>query len=93
MPWDVFLFKGTMDLQVVQGRQTTVGYVETLQRASLMTEGFVYVVMIVFFNKTILQFICLTKGFFQVNTLTFLDYPACSSDLHPIENSWEWMEK
>uniref|UniRef100_A0A3Q0QWR4 Tc1-like transposase DDE domain-containing protein n=1 Tax=Amphilophus citrinellus TaxID=61819 RepID=A0A3Q0QWR4_AMPCI len=34
-----FSFNGTMELQVVQGRQTAAGYVEMLQRASLMTEG------------------------------------------------------
>lgn len=32
-----FSFNGTMALQVVQGRQTAAGYVEMLQRASLLT--------------------------------------------------------
>lgn len=38
MIWGVFSFNGTVDLQVVQGH-SVVGYVEMLQRASLMTEG------------------------------------------------------
>uniref|UniRef100_A0A3B3Y9W1 Transposase IS30-like HTH domain-containing protein n=1 Tax=Poecilia mexicana TaxID=48701 RepID=A0A3B3Y9W1_9TELE len=39
MIWGVISFNGTMELQVVQGRQTEAGYVEMLQQASLMTEG------------------------------------------------------
>uniref|UniRef100_A0A3B3XGH3 SRCR domain-containing protein n=1 Tax=Poecilia mexicana TaxID=48701 RepID=A0A3B3XGH3_9TELE len=39
MIWVAFSFSGTMELQVVQGRHTAAGYVEMLQRASLMTEG------------------------------------------------------
>uniref|UniRef100_A0A3P9QHW3 Uncharacterized protein n=1 Tax=Poecilia reticulata TaxID=8081 RepID=A0A3P9QHW3_POERE len=35
MIWGTFSFNGTMELQVVQGRQTAAGYVEMLQR-----EGF-----------------------------------------------------
>uniref|UniRef100_A0A3B3W277 Transposase Tc1-like domain-containing protein n=1 Tax=Poecilia latipinna TaxID=48699 RepID=A0A3B3W277_9TELE len=37
--WGAFSFNGTMELQFVQERQTAAGYVEMLQRASLMTEG------------------------------------------------------
>uniref|UniRef100_A0A3P9NKD3 Uncharacterized protein n=1 Tax=Poecilia reticulata TaxID=8081 RepID=A0A3P9NKD3_POERE len=33
--WGAFSFNGTMELQVVQGRQTAAGYVEMLQRLCL----------------------------------------------------------
>ncbi|KAI4871654.1 hypothetical protein NFI96_019893 [Prochilodus magdalenae] len=39
MIWGAFSFSGTTELQVVQGRQAAAGFVEMLQRASLMTEG------------------------------------------------------
>uniref|UniRef100_A0A672P8D6 Tc1-like transposase DDE domain-containing protein n=1 Tax=Sinocyclocheilus grahami TaxID=75366 RepID=A0A672P8D6_SINGR len=38
MIWGAFSFNGIMELQVVQGRQTAAGYVDMLQRASLLTD-------------------------------------------------------
>ena len=39
MVWSAFSYRGTMELQVVQGRQTAAGYVGMLQRSSLATKG------------------------------------------------------
>uniref|UniRef100_A0AAZ1WYY9 Transposase Tc1-like domain-containing protein n=1 Tax=Oreochromis aureus TaxID=47969 RepID=A0AAZ1WYY9_OREAU len=39
MVWGAFSFNETMKLQEVQGHQTAAGYVQMLQRPSLMTEG------------------------------------------------------
>uniref|UniRef100_A0A3B5A9X4 Tc1-like transposase DDE domain-containing protein n=1 Tax=Stegastes partitus TaxID=144197 RepID=A0A3B5A9X4_9TELE len=78
-----FSFNGTMELQVVQGRQTAAGYVKMLQRAFLMTEG-----PLLCGNDWVFQQdnapihnAHLTKTFFRENNITLLDHPArrCSS--------------
>uniref|UniRef100_A0A673JVZ7 Uncharacterized protein n=1 Tax=Sinocyclocheilus rhinocerous TaxID=307959 RepID=A0A673JVZ7_9TELE len=67
-----FSFNGIMELQVVQGHQTAAGYVDMLQRASLLTEG---------------PRLCGQRSsqcppdFFQDYNVTLLDHPACSPDL------------
>uniref|UniRef100_A0A3Q2TY87 Tc1-like transposase DDE domain-containing protein n=1 Tax=Fundulus heteroclitus TaxID=8078 RepID=A0A3Q2TY87_FUNHE len=80
MIWGAFSFNGTMELQVVQGRQTAAGYVEMLQRASLMTEGprlcgndWVFQQ-----DNAAVHNARLTKEFFQENNITLLDHPAFS---------------
>ncbi|KAF1378046.1 hypothetical protein PFLUV_G00185520 [Perca fluviatilis] len=35
----------------------------------------------------------LTKDFFQQNSVALMVRPACSPDLHPIENIWGWMAR
>uniref|UniRef100_A0A3P9BZJ1 Tc1-like transposase DDE domain-containing protein n=1 Tax=Maylandia zebra TaxID=106582 RepID=A0A3P9BZJ1_9CICH len=37
--WGAFSFGGSLELQDVQVHQTAAGYIQMLQRASLMTEG------------------------------------------------------
>ncbi|KAI3369248.1 hypothetical protein L3Q82_007796 [Scortum barcoo] len=78
--WGAFSFNGTMELQVVQGRQMAAGYVEMLQRASLLTEG-----PRLCGNDRVFQQdnaaiynTCLTKDFFQENNVTLLDHPVRS---------------
>uniref|UniRef100_A0A672ZJP4 Tc1-like transposase DDE domain-containing protein n=1 Tax=Sphaeramia orbicularis TaxID=375764 RepID=A0A672ZJP4_9TELE len=95
MIWGAFSFSGTLELQVVQGRQTAAGYVQMLQRASLMTEGprlcgnsWVFQQ-----DNAAVHNARLMKNFFREINITLLDHPACSPDLNPIENIWGWMAK
>uniref|UniRef100_A0AAZ1X8D9 Tc1-like transposase DDE domain-containing protein n=1 Tax=Oreochromis aureus TaxID=47969 RepID=A0AAZ1X8D9_OREAU len=83
-----FSFSGTMELQEVQERRTAAGYVQMLQRASLMTKGprlcgdeWVFQR-----DNATVHNACRTRDFFQENNITLLDDPACSSDVNPSEN-------
>ncbi len=76
-------FSGKMEFQVVPGRQTAAGYVDMLQRASLLTEGprlcgndWVFQQ-----DNAAVHNTRLTKDFFQENDVALLDHPACSPDL------------
>ena len=95
MIWGAFSFNGTMELQVVQGRQTAAGYVEMLQQASLLTEGprlsgndWVFQQ-----DNAAVHNLCLTKDFFQENNVALLNYPACSAGLNLIENIRRWIAR
>ncbi|CAJ1053035.1 unnamed protein product [Xyrichtys novacula] len=95
MIWGAFSFNETMELQVVQGRQTAAGYGEMLQRASLMTDnprlcGNDWVFQQ---DNATVHNAHPTKNSFHENSVTLLDPPACSPDLNPIENIWGWMAR
>uniref|UniRef100_A0A3B4BM36 Transposable element Tc3 transposase n=1 Tax=Periophthalmus magnuspinnatus TaxID=409849 RepID=A0A3B4BM36_9GOBI len=79
MIWGAFCFNGTMELQVVQKRQTAAGYVEMLQRASFITEGHRLCGNDWVFQqvKAADHNVHLTKAFFQRNNITLLNHPAC----------------
>uniref|UniRef100_A0A3B4EU37 Tc1-like transposase DDE domain-containing protein n=2 Tax=Haplochromini TaxID=319058 RepID=A0A3B4EU37_9CICH len=76
--------------QLMQRRQTAAGYVQMLQRASLMTEGPRLCGNDWIFQQdnTTVHNACRTRDFFQKNSITFLDHPAYFPDPNPIENLW-----
>uniref|UniRef100_A0A3B3XR65 Tc1-like transposase DDE domain-containing protein n=1 Tax=Poecilia mexicana TaxID=48701 RepID=A0A3B3XR65_9TELE len=78
MIWGAFSFNGTMELQIVQGRQTAAGYVEMLQWGSLMTEGPCLCGNDWVFQQdnAAVHNARLTNEFFQENNITLLDHPA-----------------
>ena len=79
MIWGAFSFNGKMELQVVQGRQTATGYVDMLQRASLLTEGPRLCGNDWIFQQdnAAIHTARLTKDFFQENSVALLDQCVC----------------
>ena len=95
MIWGAFSFHGTMELQVIQGRQTAAGYIGMLERASLLTEGPRLCGNDWIFQQdnAAIHNARRTKDFFMANNVILLDHPACSPELNPIENVWRWMAR
>ena len=90
MVWGAFSYRGTMELQVVQGRQTAAGYVGMLQKSSLTTEGPRLCGDEWFFQQdnAAIHAARHTMTFFQENGVPLLRHPACSP-----ENVWGWMAR
>ena len=88
MVWGAFSYRGTMELQVVQGRQTADGYVGMSQRSSLTTEGPRLCGDEWFFpqDNAAVHTARHTTTFFQENGVILLRHSAYSPDLDTIEN-------
>ena len=95
MVWGAFAYNGTMELEVIQGRQTAAGYVSMLQKASLVTEGHRLCGEGWLFQQdsAAIHAERRTLAFFQDSEVQLLKHPACSPDLNPIENVWGWIAR
>ncbi|KAF2355752.1 hypothetical protein FHG87_013492 [Trinorchestia longiramus] len=95
MVWGASRFNGTLELQLVEGRQTSAGYVTMLERASILTEcpricGENWIFQQ---DNAAVHNARHLKQFFDVNNIQLLNHPPCSPFLNPIENLWGWMAK
>lgn len=95
MVWGAFFFNGTMELRVVQGHQTTAGFVEMLQGAFVMTEAPSSVCWWLFFSTQSPAHSSHRppdKWLFSITSLywTILHILLTSN---PIENIWKWTAK
>lgn len=95
MVWGAFSSKGTMELQIVHGRQTAADYITMLQNANLVTEGqrlcgdgWVFQQ-----DNAAIHTARRTMSFLEESGVRVLKHPACSPDLNPIENLWGWMAR
>ena len=90
-----FSYIGTMQFEVVQGRQTEAGNIRMLQRLSLLTEGSRLFSDEWHFQQddAAIPNNCHTLTFMQENGIFVLGHPACSPYLNPMDKVWGWIAK
>ena len=95
MVWSAFSYRGTIELQVVQGCQTAAGYVNMLQNASMMTEGPRLCGDGWLFQQdnAAIHRARHTLTFLQENRVNLLRQSECSPEMNPIENIWGQMAR
>ncbi|KAF2356341.1 hypothetical protein FHG87_012907 [Trinorchestia longiramus] len=95
MAWGDFCFSGTLEFQLVEGRQKSAEYIAMLERASIVTEcprmcGENWIFQQ---DNTAIHTDRHSKQFFDVNNIQVSNHSPCSPDLNPIGNLWGWMVK
>ena len=89
MVWGAFSFNGTTDIAFLEGKQTSIDYVEVLNShllpiaETLGGPNYVYQQ-----DNAPIHTSKLTKKWFADNNVNVMVWPARSPDLNPVENLW-----